>query len=161
MNPSELIPQDKFDTAAVRRARMAGYPGIAPIIPDLLEWLQDGNWPVADEMASFLAEIGSPMVPHILPILRGDDCLWKYWVLVKLVPRLDPATRRLLAEECARIANHPTKGEAEEEVDLAARNILSALEEADFSLPVFRVQIPEPEVQTPRSHLLRPEADDS
>lgn len=127
MKPNELIPQDKFDIAAVRRARMAGYPGMASIIPDLLEWLRDGNWPVADEMAAFLAEIGSPMVPHVLPILRGDDSLWKYWVLVKLVPRFGSATRRLLAEECARIASHPTREETEEEVHLAARNILSSM----------------------------------
>ena len=58
MNARECIPKDKHDLLALERARELGFPLLNEIIPDLLEWLQDGNWPVARPTATLLAEAG-------------------------------------------------------------------------------------------------------
>ena len=54
MTLTDCIPTDKFDHEAVERASALGYPGINPILPDLLIWLQDRNWPVAEDVARLL-----------------------------------------------------------------------------------------------------------
>ena len=125
MELRQLIPRDKFDVAAVHRADTAGSPTIDPILPDLLEWLQDGNWPVAKELIPVLAKVGPPLAPHVVSILRGDDNVWKYWILTELAIHLDCTTRDALIDECVRIVNTPTDGEIAEDVHLAARAILN------------------------------------
>lgn len=122
MESTHLIPRDKFDIDAVRRAGVTGYPAIGPVLGELLEWLKDGNWPVAVELVPVLADVGEPLVPHLLGILRGDDAVWKYWILTMLVKQLDAGTRGMLMEECRRIAEQPTDEEAAEGVDEAARD---------------------------------------
>jgi hypothetical protein len=119
-----FVPASKFDLDAVARARAAGYPEIGPVLPALLEWLQDGNWPVAGALVDVLALVGTPIGPHIVGILRGSDDIWKYWVLTMLAPRLSVDAREAIIDECVRIINSPTDGERLEEVDLAARDIL-------------------------------------
>jgi hypothetical protein len=54
-NRSTCIPKNKGVLAAAQAAIDIGYPGVAPILPQLLEWLQDYNWPVAHMLAPFLA----------------------------------------------------------------------------------------------------------
>ena len=47
-------PRDKFDLDAV--AALAGVDGatLRPLLPDLLAWLQDANWPIAAPLADVL-----------------------------------------------------------------------------------------------------------
>jgi 1-acyl-sn-glycerol-3-phosphate acyltransferase len=124
MNSEGCVPRDKFDLEAVQRARAAGYPAIEPVLPVLLEWVQDLNWPVAREIAPFLVEVGAPIVPLILEVLRGDDSIWKYSVLTEIVRHLDKKAQKPLLEECLRMVETPTASEKAEEADLAAREIL-------------------------------------
>lgn len=124
MNLDVLIPQHKSDTEAARRAGAVGYPEIDPILGDLLVWMQDMNWPVATEIEAVLQTVGTPLAPHILKVLQGDDDIWKYWVLTRLAVNFDKEARDAIIGECLRIVNHPTDGEVAEEVNLAARDIL-------------------------------------
>ena len=124
VNLDALIPQHKNDIEAARRAGAAGYPVIEPILGDLLEWMQDMNWPVATEIEDILRTVGAPVSPHILNVLRGDDDIWKYWVLTRLAVDFDKESRAAIIDECVRIVNQPTAGELSEEVNLAARDIL-------------------------------------
>ncbi len=39
----ELLPRDKHDVAAVERLAALGYPTVEPVLPELLEWIQDIN----------------------------------------------------------------------------------------------------------------------
>ena len=119
-----FVPASKYDLDALARASAAGYPENGPVLPALLEWLHDGNWPVAAAVVDVLAGVGTPIGPHILGILRGSDDIWKYWVLTMLAPRLSADARQAIIDECVRIINSPTAGERVEEVDLAARDIL-------------------------------------
>jgi HEAT repeat protein len=125
MNLAECIPTDKHDAAAVRRAEAFGYPGINPILPELLQWLQDINWPVASKVASLLAKAGPEIAQPIRDVLNSDDDVWKYFVLQDLAGHLDTAARGPIRTDIVRIAESPTKGEQAEEVDLEASRLLA------------------------------------
>jgi hypothetical protein len=122
-----LLPKDKLDVGAAERLSAAGYPAIAPLLPALLEWMQDLNWPVAQAVRPILAEIGAPLASGIRSVLQTDDDIWKYWTVICLVAESKSLTLALLPE-LERLASSPTEGEREERVDVVARNILRRLE---------------------------------
>lgn len=118
-----LIPQDKLDTDRAEQVVAAGYPAVEPILPELLEWIQDCNWPVAQVIAPFLATIGMPLLPHIRAVLATDDVMWKYWVIGYLLKN-SPELATALREELTRYANSPTPEESEVELDQIAKGVL-------------------------------------
>ena len=81
MNLESLIPNHKSDLASAKAAVSAGHPAVESILPDLIFWLQDYNWPVAKILAPFLASIGSPMIPHIDAVFATNDEIWKFWII--------------------------------------------------------------------------------
>jgi hypothetical protein len=121
-----LIPQSKHDLERAKAAVAAGFPAVAPILPQLLEWLQDHNWPVARIISPFLARIGSPMIPHIRHVLDTDDDIWKYWVLSHVVAE-SPELAAAFHSDLERYASAPTESEIIEGVQEIAREILGKL----------------------------------
>lgn len=126
MNFGDCIPQTKFDEAAIARADAIGFPALNPILPALLDWLQDMNWPVARATRNLLEKAGPEIIPHIRAILAGDDDVWKYWIVSALVAHLSPQIQTALTADIRRITETPTPGEAAEEVDDVAREVLDA-----------------------------------
>jgi hypothetical protein len=122
-NPRDLIPKHKSDFDRAYAAVNAGFPRVGPILPELLEWLQDYNWPVAHILAPFLASIGEPLVPHVRRVLDGDDEIWKYWIISCIMSesKVIAVSFRNYLE---RLAKTPTEREAHEELDQAARDVL-------------------------------------
>ena len=118
-----LIPQNKFDTDRAEQAVAAGYPAVEPILPELVEWIQDSNWPVARVLAPFLGSIGTPLIPHIKKIMASDDNIWKYWTLTYLVQD-SPEVAAALRDDLQRCADSPTDEERAEGLDELARTIL-------------------------------------
>ena len=118
-----LIPQTKFDIDRAEQVVTTGYPGVEPILPELLEWIQDCTWPVARILAPFLGSIGTPLIPHIRRILATDDTIWKYWTLSYLVQG-SPDVVAALREDLQRYANSPTPDETAEGLTELAQNIL-------------------------------------
>lgn len=57
-----LRPLDPGDAAVVPLLVDAGFPAIAPILDELIEWTANPSWPVAAPLADFLATIGDPIV---------------------------------------------------------------------------------------------------
>ena len=113
----------KHDHEAVERAITAGYPAVESVLPSLLEWMQDINWPVAQTLAPFLASIGKPLIPHLSKIFETDDEIWKAWVISGIVeesPELAFAFRKYLE----RVADNPTPDEYEEQVSDYATDVL-------------------------------------
>lgn len=94
-----LIPQDKTDVETAKKAVDYGYPGVAPILPVLIYWLQDLNWPVAQELTPFLAKIGAPLKQPVLDVLKTQDSIWKYWVVSELVDTTDLQLAKAIAPE--------------------------------------------------------------
>jgi len=122
MNIQELIPKNKFDGSGIEELKSLSFEQIKPIIPDLLEWLQDMNWPVASSIASILKPFINRITAELVMILKSDDVMWKYGVLISLIRN----TRDLIIlKELERIVKYPTKDEIENEVDLEAIAILN------------------------------------
>ncbi len=124
----ECLPRHKQDFARAKSATDLGLPEVAPILPHLLTWLQDGNWPVSRPIAGFLVTVGEPLVEPIRHVLRSEDQLWKYWVLAMLVQEVS-LLRRNLRSELLRIADVPLAGECEEGLPALASQILRTSDE--------------------------------
>jgi hypothetical protein len=122
MNIRELIPSHKDDQEVIEKLKQLSFEEIKPIIPDLLEWLQDINWPIAGPVADILEPFTDKIVPDILKVLNTNDGLWKLWVLTCLARTTKDPT---LLKELERIAKFPTRDEIEEEVNIEAISILN------------------------------------
>ncbi len=128
MNLKDCIPKDKFDHDAVKRAVEIGYPGINPILPDLLVWLQDINWPVARDLVPLLKDAGTGIAPHIIAILNSTDSGWKYSVVSYLCESVSSDVWALIEPDVVRLAMAPSERDAQEEVHLVAAEALAERE---------------------------------
>lgn len=122
MDVKDLIPKHKDDQRVIESLERLSFEQIQPIIPDLLKWLQDINWPIARPVAQLLSRHADRITPDILEVLRTNDGIWKLWVLTHLART---TTDPVLLQEIERIALHPTIDELHEGVDLEARDILN------------------------------------
>lgn len=125
------LPRDKFDTENARALVTRGYPAVEPVLPALLEWVQDLNWPVAQVLQPFLADIGRPLAPHVRYVLESDDAIWKYWVLHCIVAESTELAEEL-RPELTRLADAPSSTEDNEEVKEAASEILTNLKRGKY-----------------------------
>lgn len=122
MDIKTLIPKDKFDYETVDRLKSCSYDQIESIIQELLEWLQDMNWPISQPIAEYLLPFSEKIAPEILKILQGKDEVWKYWMLVTF----GKITKdKLVLEEINRMAKNPTQEEADNEVSEIANEIIN------------------------------------
>jgi hypothetical protein len=123
---AHFVPIGKHDVQKAEAIVALGYPAIGPLLPALIVWMQDINWPVAKILAPFLAGIGEPPAPHLRVIFESEDHIWKYRVLSKLV---DPSPALAMAVEpyLLRMASNPSQGEVNEGVDEIALGILAKI----------------------------------
>jgi hypothetical protein len=99
MSTSALVPRDKYDIERVEALVAAGPEAAISILPELLEWIQDMNWPVALPLSEYLVTIGEPLIPHLRKILTSDDHWWIYSVLLHIVEDLPVELVRSLKPE--------------------------------------------------------------
>jgi Domain of unknown function (DUF5071) len=118
-----LLPRDKIDTEKAEAIIALGFPAVEPILPALLEWMQDINWPVAQVLQPFLAGIGGPLAPHVRRVLETDDDVWKDWVLRCIIAE-SAELQTILRPDLERLATCPTPGEKAATLDILAKEIL-------------------------------------
>ncbi|HEY8931382.1 MAG TPA: DUF5071 domain-containing protein [Mucilaginibacter sp.] len=106
MDVRELIPKHADDQKAIDGLKKLPFEQIKPIVPDLLVWLQDMNWPVARPIAGILEPFVDQIVPEIITILKTDDGMWKYWILTCLIKN---TTHPILLDEIERMAKFPSR----------------------------------------------------
>ncbi|KOC87651.1 hypothetical protein NG42_19575 [Winslowiella iniecta] len=82
---SAFLPKHKADTAAVEKLVSLSREALIPYYPVMIEWLKDFNWPVARIIAPHLATLGTLLKDDVINVLKGDDVIWKYWVVNQLV----------------------------------------------------------------------------
>lgn len=121
MNIKHLLPKDKFDIESVENLQNFSFEEIQPIVPDLLKWLQDCNWPVSKPIFNFLLPFTENISSNLLEILQGTDDIWKYWILSGFG---DSITNNLVIEEIKRIAFKPTKNEINEGIGEIALELI-------------------------------------
>jgi hypothetical protein len=119
----DLVPSNKHDIGKVAALEALGYPAIDPILPQLLVWIQDINWPVARKLCPVLAGIGQPLAPYLREVLRGSDDIWIYWILNDIVSH-SPSLVQSLKDELTYLAE---SGSQEEGVRDLARELCREL----------------------------------
>jgi len=95
-------------------------------LQELLEWLQDVNWPVASPIANRLSKIGLPLAGPINTILSGADESWKYSILTLLCPKLSGDVILQVKPIIKRLALTPTPSEKLEELDVISDSLLGS-----------------------------------
>ena len=120
-----LLPRSKTDDEAVAKLYQLPEAELLPLLPELMEWLEDINWPVARPVWDFLLPYAAQLEPAIVEVLMGYDNIWKYNLLRLLEHAALPALSLLLRELTERIAHSPTSIEHENETDEAARDLLA------------------------------------
>lgn len=93
------------------------------MLPQLLGWLKDMNWPVADAVAELLSTSGAEIMPHIRVAFASDDAIWKYWLLTQLCPKLSPIIFAELRPDIEKLAADATPSDRLEDVDAAANDL--------------------------------------
>ena len=126
MNLSKCIPTHKGDLAAAHQAEIAGFPVLNDVVGDLLPWVKDPNWPVAEKLVPLLANADLEIAPHLMAILASQDEDWKMAILITIAPKLKPGIRTLLTPMLDRMATTPTDTEATATIDEAAKLVLAA-----------------------------------
>jgi hypothetical protein len=120
----QLLPRDKSDFGNVRALVALGYPAVAPVLKDLLAWLQDGNWPISRLIGDFFLTIPEAIAPLVQKVLAGDDLQWKYWCIVRLIGQMPPTVAIQFRDELTRLAESPTAAERLDELDSVAKDAL-------------------------------------
>ncbi len=124
MKNKDFIPTSIYDLSAVERLKKMPFESVKDDVAELLEWLQDTHWDVAEGIAEYLVPHVNEIKQELLFILNSNDGMWKYFVIYILIGRsqykLDPE----LIEVLRRIAEHPSDVDAEDTVDDAAMDIL-------------------------------------
>ncbi|MDQ0891389.1 hypothetical protein QFZ81_006477 [Paenibacillus sp. V4I9] len=121
------LPRDKHDFERVNQLRNLDDSILIAIIPNLVEWLQDINWPISSEVAKLLLKHPEETIPHIKDVLITNDDIWKEWSLRYFVKELPIHLIQEFKTDLIRIANTPTKGELLEEVNETALMILDTI----------------------------------
>lgn len=114
MDIKDLIPKDKFDIETAKKLSNYSINEVQPIIPELLEWLQDGNWPVSKPIADHLIPFTQDISLEILQILKSNDGMWKYWILLIFGKTIK---NEIVINEIKRIAINPTDDEINDGVN--------------------------------------------
>ena len=120
MDITNLIPKHKLDIETAEKLMGKSYEQVKPIVPELMEWIQDMNWPVAKKVAEYLVTISDNLTSHILDILNGEDEEWKYWCIGVFYIYSDETKHLKVRKVLERIAKHPTDTEKESEVHFQA-----------------------------------------
>ncbi|ATP40371.1 DUF5071 domain-containing protein [Solibacillus sp. R5-41] len=126
-NFEELLPRHKFDIDRVEMIKKMDRDKILPLLPNLLEWIQDMNWPVAPSVLELLLTFPEEIVPLVQDILSSDDDNWKWFILHFLVNKLPVESRIQFREYLTRVAETPAHNELAEELDEIAKKILETI----------------------------------
>jgi hypothetical protein len=123
-----LLPKDKFDDAAIEHISTLSDSEIEPLLPEILTWLQDSNWPIVWVVLPFVLHYPTLITEPVREILRTGDAAWIDVVLRNVVKEMPLAQRNELRIEIERMATEPTEEEKENEVDVDAREILDLMD---------------------------------
>ncbi|WP_108670429.1 DUF5071 domain-containing protein [Peribacillus acanthi] len=123
----DLIPRNKNDFNRVEKIKKLDRNNILPLLPDLLVFIQDMNWPVAPAILEILLTFPTEIVPHVQDVLSTDDDNWKWFILHFLIIELPVESKVHFKEYLTRVAEKPTENELAEELNEIAKEILKTI----------------------------------
>ena len=119
-----IVPLHKMDYEACQTLKDSSDEDVIKMLPDLLMWMQDMNWPVAKHIKERIYELDLPLVKPIKEILNGNDGDWKWYILQDLLPYVSKNVLFALKPDIDRLAKEPTKDDKASEVDQIAKDLL-------------------------------------
>ncbi len=125
IDKNELVPTSKEDIEFIQKLKLQTIENVKEIVPELLEWLQDGNWPQAHLIADYIRPHMNYCENEIIDILNTDDSMWKSWVMKGIILKSSIAPTRNIIDILKRIYETPTLDEKESEVDIVAYDIMT------------------------------------
>ena len=112
----DFIPKTTSDFEAVNKLREKSIHEVKPFAMQLLEWLQDTNWPIANDLGDYLALNIHEIEDELITILdkENNDDSWKFSILYRVIlPNEDRLSEKMLSA-LKRIYFSPTLGEIDE-----------------------------------------------
>lgn len=129
MGPQGLLPKDKFDHEAIQRLSRRPPEELVLLLPELLEWTADINWPICRDAIELILTIPEHIIELIRKILQTTDEGWKCTCLDYVVPGLPlEQQQQRLRPELERIAYKPTQEETDEGTRGSAKEVLRLIE---------------------------------
>ena len=125
-----IIPEHKSDFKACDNLAHASDEEVKNNLNELLQWLQDINWPVAPFVIDRIKSLGTSLTKPIKNILNGNDGndgIWKYWIITNLLNLVSKEVLSELENEINRLVREPTENDKEEEVNIASQEHLDEL----------------------------------
>ena len=119
-----LLPRNKYDVDSAEKIKKMDRNLILPLLPGLLIFTQDMNWPVAPSVLEILLTFPIEIVPHVKNVLSSDDDNWKWFILHFLIIELPVESKIQFREYLTRVAETPTQNEIAEELAEIAKKIL-------------------------------------
>lgn len=127
MEANAYLPKNKFDTENLEKIARLSDDEIKPMIGELLEWMQDYNWPVAKEILPILIARQNLIVPTLSKICNSDDIMWKYWVMELIIPELTHENQMILKNDIVKLSQLMEPDEDSIEIAHLAKKCLSNL----------------------------------
>ncbi|WP_342551987.1 DUF5071 domain-containing protein [Paenibacillus sp. FSL R7-0652] len=127
MNIITMLPKDKHDFEAVEKLSKCSKDELRDVLPELMKWLQDGNWPISQPVEDILLRFGDELIPHVRDVFQTRDPQWEYFMLTGLISRLPLECLYMLKPDLERIIDQPTYSEVLEEMDEAIILLLNKI----------------------------------
>lgn len=123
----DYLPLNIYDVDKVEKLKKLDRNVLEPLLPDLLEYTQDMNWPVASGVVEILLTFPKEIVSHVQAILSSNNDNWKWFILHFLVIKLPVESQVQFKQYLIRVAQTPTQNEIAEELDEIAKEIVDML----------------------------------
>lgn len=123
----DYLPLNIYDVDKVEKLKKLDRNVLEPLLPDLLEYTQDMNWPVASGVVEILLTFPKEIVSHVQAILSSNDDNWKWFILHFLVIKLPVESQVQFKQYLIRVAQTPTQNEIAEELDEISKEIVDML----------------------------------
>lgn len=108
--------------------KQIGYPRVKEIIPGLLEWIQDMNWPGSKEIVELLVTIDDAIVPYVKQVLKSGNGIWIIWLLSEVVSKWNKELRIQIKDNLLELAISMDNNLIIEGVDIQAIKLLNEYE---------------------------------
>lgn len=121
----QYLPTDKCDYDSIDRLKSLKPEELQRIIPELLEWTQDINWPVAPKIIEILLPLDKLLLPQLKVILRCNEYDWIEICLLGIVEELKTETIVGLKEELLMLSKSTNPNFIEYEIPQICKDIMS------------------------------------
>lgn len=116
MEISQLLPKNKMDNSNFSKIKSLSDDDLSKIAKDLLEWLQDANYPIFGEVLEIIVLRQNLFVDEISKVLKSDDLMWKYWILTYLFPKLNKQSIQVFQDDLGYMIEQIPQNEEDEEL---------------------------------------------